>query len=78
VQAEKIMPEEADPRIANVGSGAAATQGGVAAGAGGVGVGGNVSGGIVVGDGNIIHAHLSEGEKPKTSPPDTISGVVKA
>jgi hypothetical protein len=64
--------------IVNTGSGAVAAQGGVASGAGGVAVGGNVSGGIVVGDGNIIHPHLSEGEKPKTSPPDTTSGVVKA
>jgi tetratricopeptide (TPR) repeat protein len=40
------MPEEADPRIANVGSGAAATQGGVASGAGGIAVGGDVDGGI--------------------------------
>ena len=64
--------------IVNTGSGAVATQGGAAAGAGGVAVGGNVSGGIVVGDHNVVVERTSGGEKPKTPPPDTTSGAVKA
>jgi len=40
--------------IVNTGSGAVATQGGVAAGAGGMAVGGNVSGGIVMGNNNQV------------------------
>ena len=40
--------------IVNTGSGAVAIQGGVAAGAGGVAVGGNVSGGIIMGNNNQV------------------------
>ncbi len=47
--------------IVNTGSGAVATQGGVAAGAGGVAVGGNVSGGIVMGNQQVTNTDRDGG-----------------
>jgi hypothetical protein len=47
--------------ILNIGSGAVATRGGVAADAGGVAVGGNVDGAIVIGSGNTVIQKKREG-----------------
>ena len=58
--ADMLKPKAEGGSIQNTGSGAVATNGGVAAGAGGIAIGGNVGGSVVFGNNNTLTGSNSD------------------